>query len=355
MADPVVVVGGGPAGLLVARGVRGRDVVVFEASGRVGWPPHCTGIVSPATAGRLGVREAVGEVYECAVFHGPGWGEVCRVCGSPLAVRVRRPLLEEVLVGEVEGLGHVVARGARVEWFRAGEGYVEVYVRGRGVVRGSALVVAGGASFAPRRCRRAVAVEVRARVSRRVEEDSFHTFHLLPGSGGGYGWLVPVEGGRWVLVGAASLEPEGLGYAFEAVWRIVDRVFGLGGVESRRGGLLVLGPAAPTPFLGDRVLVFGDAACTSKPFTGGGLYAISVLAPAVSGYLDGGLQASLLMGEWGRLVGELRRQFVLARLFRLVGVASPRLALRGLRAACSCGPDFDEHSTALRVLGGRGC
>ncbi len=353
LTDPAVaVIGAGPAGLLVARSVKSVEVTVLEASRRIGWPPHCTGIVSGETAWLIGVREAVREEYACAVFHGPGWGELCRVCRPRLAVRLDRPLLEETLASIVEDRGHRVLRGVRVvSWSRSGNVF---RVEAKGVVlRPRMLVVAGGASMAPSGCKLAVGVEVRVEVGRRLVEDEFHTFHLLPGTRGGYGWLVPVDGGRRALVGVASLDSRGLGYGFEHMVRLVERMYGVSSMVSRRSGLLALGPPQRTPWRNGAIHI-GDAACLSKPFTGGGLYAIARLAPAVAAYIDGagghGLEEA-----WAAVAGELERQRLLAEGFRSLAATSKPLALKALKAVCACSPDFDRHSTSARMLSPWGC
>ena len=71
----VAIVGGGPAGLLVAErcAEAGLDVIVFEEHPAVGEPTHCTGIVSLETADFAKIPdEAILNRLSRARLHGPG-------------------------------------------------------------------------------------------------------------------------------------------------------------------------------------------------------------------------------------------------------------------------------------------
>jgi flavin-dependent dehydrogenase len=348
LADPdVAIVGAGPAGLLVALSLRESTAVVLEASRRLGWPPHCTGIVSPSTARRLGLPEAVGEEYDCVVFMDGRGLEVCRVCGSPVAVRVRRPLLEELLASRAEERGHRVILGARVEAW--GPGWIWSPRLGRLRVE-RAVVVAAGATAAPRWCRRAAAVELRVRLDRRVGEEDLYTFHGVPG--GLYGWLVPLEGGRWALLGVAARPYSSLGEALAYMLKLVQRMWGFTVAASRRSGVLLLGPPLRSLKLSRSLYAIGDSACSSKPYTGGGLYAISLAAPAVAASVEG--DDSPLERVWVALRAELELQTHLERLLR--AALASGVGRWVIRALCSVAPDFDAHSTGLRLVlpgGGR--
>ncbi|MET1101576.1 MAG: hypothetical protein ABWW69_03760, partial [Pyrodictiaceae archaeon] len=215
MSDPdIVIAGAGPAGLLVARWIRSSDVLLVERSAKPGYPPHCTGLVSPRTARLIGYPEAVGEEYECAVFLDEGFRERCRICGSPLAVRVRRPLLEELLAGDVEAQGHRILYSTRLVGFR--EGKVVLASRSKhSSVTPSRLILAVGAQglkladhlLGSHYCERLVGLEVRVRLSHRpagVSPDSFYTIHCSRFSPEMFAWLVPLEYGRELLIGLAS-------------------------------------------------------------------------------------------------------------------------------------------------------
>lgn len=344
------IVGGGPAGLLAAR-LLGDGCTVYEASRRPGHPPHCTGLVSPSTAERIGVGEAVDAVYERSVFLDDELRVLGYAEGRPLAVRLSRPLLEELLASEAEAAGARILLGHRVEDARP-DGRLRV--RGLGVVRHEWVVLADGAA-APvsagllrgrARCRAdgLVGVEVRVVVERRLPSDEFYTIHGYRYAPEFFAWIVPVNGGREALIGLASRKPlKGL----RELVRRVDRLVGVAGRLGLRSGIVLRGPPVPSPVAG-RCIAVGDAACTSKPFTGGGLYAVSLLAPRLAEALVGGRGVEGYVEAYRALREELLLQRSLASMAR---VFKPVLhALQAVMAAGGCRVDYDRHSTALRCL-----
>ena len=347
----VIVVGGGPAGLLTAANIRGSDVVVIEASTRPGWPPHCTGLVSPDTARRFGVTDAITEVYREAVFLDDEFREICRIDGSPLAVRLSRPILEEALAERVMSLGHRILYGVRVAE-ASPSGCVSIL--GRGTICGERIVLAVGASprfmrvFRAARCRVIPGFEVRVRLNARVNEDRFYTIHGWRVAPQFFAWLVPLWNGREALIGIGGSHPA------ERLEELIQRIHRIGvevsSIESHRGGRIVLGPPAPSLLKG-RLVGIGDVLCASKPFTGGGLYAISILAEPLAKLIEHG-DDQLLLETWNWLRSELKAQYILTRAVR---VFQPlwKLALRVVCSAAArgeCRIDYDRHSSLVSCL-----
>jgi flavin-dependent dehydrogenase len=365
LADPhydVVVVGGGPGGLLAALHAsrRAGAVVVVSASPRPGWPPHCTGLVSPATASRIGVWEAVREQYDCAVFLDSSFREICRVCSSPLAVRLARPQLEELLAEKLSSQGVKIYWGKPVYKVEGG-----CAVTAEDSFCAPRIVVAAGASsplaklFHGSRCGRLYGVEVRVELTQRISSTQFTTIHGHPLSAEFFTWIVPVNEGRQALIGlAASSSPL---ERLSSMLSILQRrgLLQIARIISKRSGVIVTGPPSPSiTALRGSVVGIGDVLCASKPFTGGGLYAISLLARPVGCYAAGCLQPSRLRGLWRWLRSELLLQRRMTMLARPLAVTS--LFRYALAAVCSeaerggCKIDYDEHSSILSCLKGGG-
>ena len=360
MADPrheVLIVGGGAAGLSVARRVS-SDTVLVSASPRPGWPPHCTGLVSPKTLQLLSAHDAVSDVYREAVFLDSGFREICRVeRRGVLAYRINRPLMEESFAEEAR------ARGVRMLF---SEAVVHVdwstgcarLASGR-VICGERVVLAPGFSprfakfFGAKRCRQFYGVEVRVVLARRMPDEVFYTIHGSVYAPEFFAWVVPVSGGREALVGLAARDKplERLAALLDALTRhgIVDYT----GIVSRRSGVIVVGPAARSIARG-RLVGLGDVLCASKPFTGGGLYAVSRLASLVAGYADNTIDYKELEAAWRQLRRELLLQHRLTKLLRvLLSSSLAKLVLAPICEAGSrglCNLDYDMHSSAISCL-----
>jgi len=366
METGVVVVGGGPAGLSVAARLRGVDALVLEASPRLGWPPHCTGIVSPAVAQGLtglGLRglaseEVLEAVYEEAVFLGPGAREACRLSGRPLAVKLARPGLEQLLASLAEARGHRVAAKAVAEAVQLRGARVAVTVRGAGVVEAHYAVLAQGRQrhtprlpLPPGPCSSVPGVEERVVLTKRVPGEAFYTLHASRIAPGFFAWLAPVGDGREAVVGLATRAP-GLAARLQAFKRLLERagITGFSRVVSRRGGLVLRGPAAARAVEGNMAWI-GDTLCASKPYTGGGLYAVSVLAPLLAEAIERG-RLGAYGAAWRRLRLELLAQRAAADAAHAVGSLFLRLLAKACRAAEEgrCRIDYDRHTSLARCL-----
>ena len=363
-AYDAVIVGGGPGGLSVARRSRASELVVLEASGRLGWPPHCTGIVSPATAEGLTPhwREAVEAVYDAAVFLDAGLRERCRLEARGLAVKLRRPGLEELMAAEAEARGVRVVRGARVVAVERRGGRWRLLTAGGAGYEAGRLLAATGFSHPPaglplprgwRGCERFYGLEARVRLSSRIPGDVFLTVHGTPLAPGFFAWIAPVGDGREAVLGLAAPRARGLWERLQGLVRLSRRLGAeASGVLEVRGGVIARGPPAPEPLgRGGALAWTGDLLCASKPYTGGGLYAIALLSGPLAAWLDGGDGRGVLEAWRG-----LRRELLVQRAAARVANRFPGLMLRLLARACSraargrCRIDFDRHSSLLRCI-----
>jgi flavin-dependent dehydrogenase len=337
---------------------------------RPGWPPHCTGIVSPFTASTLtglGLRGLAGEglleaVYRAAVFLDGELREWCRVEASPLAVKLARPGLEEWLAKLLEDRGHRLLYRAKVVRVEPRRGGVGVAVETGGglarIVAERVLVATGGQAEPPEpirrpRCWRLYGVEERLRLSARLRglEEEFVTVHGSRFAPGFFAWLAPLEGGREAVVGVAAPQGQGLYTRLEAFRRMLGRRLGFSpsSVLGRRGGVILRGPPARRVVAGPGVALAGDLLCASKPYTGGGLYAAAVLSGPLGGWLSGqgGVEA---VWRW------LRRELLVQHVATRAAAAAPGLFLRLLSRVCrraregGCRVDYDRHSSIIRCL-----
>ncbi len=360
-------VGGGPAGLAAAARTRDVEVLVLEARGRLGWPPHCTGIVSPWTAETLTATSLQGlegeglleAVYDEAVVVGPRLRVACVFHGKPLAVKLRRPGLEEYLARLAEDKGHRIRLRTPVLAVRPLRGGVEARAAGERI-RARRLLLAAGANPVARLprppglrlCWRYTGLEERLLLSRRLPGNVFITIHGTRLSPGFFAWLAPIDGGRRAVAGTAAPSGRGLMARLEAAKRLLRRMGLLdwSRVEERRGGTILRGPPAQRPAAGP-VAWTGDMLCASKPYTGGGLYAAAVLAEPLARFLETG-DPGPLEESYRRLRAELLAQHLATR----IAASAPRLLAALLHAACTraehrgCTVDYDRHSSLISCL-----
>jgi len=356
----VAVVGGGAAGLLAARylALSGCDVVVLEEHERVGWPRRCTGVVSPATASRIGRPAEVSKVAslrKIVLKHALGGSLTLE--GSPLAVVLDRVKLEEELAREAESAGARLELGVRVEGVEA-----DGRVRAGGASREfDFVVVATGASSPlsevlwrdkPRSARGINFLVEGARGGLKAGEG---LVVLGPAGGELFSWRLALGGGA-ELLGSVG---KNLSTRREELLRRVAEVSGSrpARVLEIFGGRVLFGPPLPRLRFG-KLLVFGDAARLSKPLSGGGLYAAAYAAPsAPARCCERALE--LLASRAEAVATALRRQLPLAEVAhdpRNASMLSRALAALSRATGGSVAvSDFDDHEGFAKAAlkGGR--
>ena len=270
------VVGGGPAGLLVASLTRDHEVVVFEEHPRVGLPRHCTSLVGRYTASffsELLMSRIAGRGYKRFIFH-TSLGDYAVEFREEIAFYLRRPLLEEKLAEKAESLGHVVQTGIRARpggltTIRAGEA---TYVFDKIVVADGArsefyTFFHGG--------RRGLLYGVQAFVEHEGVDYAIHV-DLSPG-GAFLSWFLPLDSDLGItgyVTGRHLVDPrimlQRVSKRMRLPFKRVLRFF---------GGVVVKPGSISRPHIDGRVFFIGDALGLIKPFSYGGLYYIVRLAP----------------------------------------------------------------------------
>jgi flavin-dependent dehydrogenase len=330
----VAVVGGGPAGSLVAAGLAlaGHDVVLLEASRSYRWRA-CGVFSSPATVAalrRAGVPDGLLAVAARPIpamrVETPGGVAFRLAYGGPDAgpVGFDRSSLDPALLARAETAGARVCRGTRVEALAFGPRGVSLDVRhaGGGPERMTARLVIGadgGGSVVAR----AAGVARPARLGPRVGL----TFHLPDRLGDppadarmrvfddGYVGIAPVPGGRvnvGIVLGRSWLAGLRRGGAAAVARQVLEAVPVLDGAAGSpadpavwRGSVPLDAVAGASPLghrvtrrAGDRWLLAGDAAGFLDPFTGEGLHravvsaSLAVRAASRAVRADGGALAA---------------------------------------------------------------
>lgn len=319
----VVIVGGGPAGLLTAARLAesGLDVVLLEEHPKVGEPAHCTGIVSLEAAELTKIPDDfVLNRLSQARFVGPAGSQahLAWTAGDREAILViDRAAFDAELARRAAGAGAEVRTGARAHDVQVGGDGVTVRT-GSQTVRARVCVLACGVSYRfqrrlglglPGQVIHTAQTEVAALPSDAVE---VHFGRAVAPEG--FAWTVPVirEGRTRLKVGVmAAGNAGGCLAGFLERPEIGARLLEPPPPPVRR--LLPLRPLART--FADRLLVVGDAGGFTKPTTGGGIFyslltaslAAQTLVEALgSGRVDEAALAPYEARWQARLGGELR-------------------------------------------------
>jgi len=343
MSGKILVVGAGPAGLLVSLHIRSRDVVVLEEHREVGRPKHCAGFVSEETAlayASIAGWDVIDCKYNILIFHTPR-GSYKLFFDKPLVYRLNRPLLEEKLLDKALSRGVEVELGKRV---KPGASPGEVLLESSSKCF-EAVVAADGAHslFRKRYFRgyreRLIGIQYVYR-ARRVDRGVIHLFFndLTPDF---FQWLAPIDDDR-VLAGFATrhytVHPE-------SIVKYIARRAGveLGSRVEVYGGLIPADRPLDKPVVANKVFLIGDSVPHVKPFTGGGLKLISLLAPILAASIDRE-DPALYVRAHRSLYSKLLIEHTATRLARRVGYWIPPVIVAQLyELGLLKASDYDEH------------
>ncbi len=335
----VVVIGGGPAGLLAAResASDGAGVVVFEEHMRVGEPDHCAGLLSVTGLRSLGLSpppEVVQNRVSGARIISPSGHTVVLRRGREEALVVDRRKFDRWLATRAEEMGVTVCTGTKVTALlkegdrttgvrvRTGdtveEHHAEYVIDAEGV-RGVISKAAGLPRVAQRNRFPAYQYEMSGV---QVEEDTVEMFYSRKYAPGFFAWIIPIGEGR-VRVGLAARNRAPLRLRAAVRHHPVMRKRLEDGVVHRRlGGTVIVGPPISRTHM-PGLMVVGDAAGQVKATTGGGVImgglAALMAGRAVRyalGRMDECVDAARLYEEqWrGRLLNELGTMYLAQRL-----------------------------------------
>lgn len=272
-------VGGGPAGLVSARGLAaaGHTVVLLEEHPVIGYPVHCTGLLGLDSFDELRLpRAPIRAVLNRAWFHGPGGEPIAVEADHIRAAVIDRGDFDAALAGEAAGCGAELRVDARVESIVVDRAGVSVRIAGERVpIRARVCVLACGANY---RFNQTLGLGVASNIVQSAQaevpfpiSDHVDVYVGQDVAPQGFGWVVPFErnGAGSARVGLMCDHGARARFAAfaERVWR--DRGLGAA-IPEPRVKALPLAPAGPT--YAERVVAVGDAAGLVKPSTGGGIY-----------------------------------------------------------------------------------
>jgi flavin-dependent dehydrogenase len=305
----VAVIGGGFSGLIFSLKLLevGADVTLFEEHDVVGYPPHCTGLVSRRVLGFIGAPafKSITSKFDGVVLYGGGSRVALTVRGGVFKlerVRLERLMLEEALsrglkavmgvaVKRVSPRGVVEYGDSRVfDSIILADGYYGSLHRSLGIGYTNPPVYGVNVEYGSPEGFKGVTIIFDNSIAR-----------------GFFSWVVGLE--DRVLAGLGVRNPRLIARDL----RTLERRVGLKGRISAYGGPIITGPPSETLSLG-RVHVVGDAGGLNKPLTGGGLYPNSLAATLATRMVKEGIDVNdALARSLNMVAGMLRKQYRIAR------------------------------------------
>lgn len=307
-----VIVGGGPAGLQVARflGQRGIPTVLMEEHIRVGLPQHCTSLVSIDGLHkyiRVSERKVVSNKLRGAWFIAPDGSRLLVEQSRPVAVVLKRPTLEEVLLEEV-------SPSAEILLGRKGE---LKSLNKQGIVINATGITSLLVSDSSARQHVLPALQYDLAVSGDCGNEHVFIFLGKRFSRGLFAWAVPLSE-KVYRVGLASK-----GNTIGRLELLVRDLYRQTGCLKPVKRLAVYGGAVYTGGMLRRlirgtVILIGDAAGQTKPTTGGGLVYLSLAAQKLADAIQAGNLAMYEHAVVKELGFEMRVQLFVRRLLDLL-------------------------------------
>lgn len=321
----VAVVGAGPAGSTTAEllSLAGFSVVLLEEHEKIGYPVHCSGLVTPRTLQAAGVDESVVKNrIRGTIIHTPKGNQIYVGSDKVHALVIDRAYFDQILAARAQKNGVKLETNARVYGIKQQHGFRRIEFQKFGEKRhvdvrlvigadGSRSMVARNTKMnSPNEEIIALGGEIDALP---IKSDFVEVFVRPDLAPGWFGWIIP-GGDSETRIGLGSSDKK-----FNPR-KLIDTL--VGGYEhlQEKKFLRLQGGIIPISFVGKMsapgLLLVGDAAGQTKSTSGGGIYTGIISAKlcaevAIEALRNGDLEGNSLdryHAIWSRELGnELSR------------------------------------------------
>lgn len=278
----VIIAGGGPAGCRAAGLIAGSGyrVMVAEEHRDIGKPMQCAGLVSPRTLKTAGIsRDIVLNEVHGAFIHSPGGEKLVFRGKKTYALVIDRSAFDRGLAESARESGAEILTGVRLEVQGSNSEKVHVVLKSRKKEISAAARLLIGADGANSQAARLISVSRPAEVIRMYavevemkcrDKDMVHIFLGRNTAPGWFGWVIPVSSGHaraGIGLSGSGMNPA---FYFKKLVESYPGIFKGMKVIRHTGGAVPIG--FPSRIYGDKIMLVGDAACQTKPISGGGLF-----------------------------------------------------------------------------------
>ena len=331
----VVVIGGGPAGSTVAKELaeQGKRVLVLEKRKEIGFPNHCSGLVSKEFISFAGVDNSIVlNKIKGASFYSYSNKIISFKDNKTHAVVIDRTAFDKRVAKKAMQNGAVYLFNVSVKSIERIGKRLHIHYENRSIqtVEAPLLVIASGAhssvlrlaGFKRVRGETIRTLQVEGTVSL-PDEDIAYLYINNEISPNWFAWAIPLGGGK-VRIGIGSDRGENLLPLFDALKKRWVLLKGKKiNIESSVAWLIPIG-FMDRPFK-ENIVVVGDAARAVKPFSGGGLHTGLISAHIASQVLLTALSkkdySEKMLSNYARLCdvpvrNEIKKGIVLRKIYR---------------------------------------
>jgi geranylgeranyl reductase family protein len=280
-----IVVGAGPAGCFAAMQIArsGYKVLILEEHQEIGMPVQCSGLISPRTAEMSGVdRGAVINKLKGMRVFSPCGASLHVLSDNTFAYAIDRAAFDKELARKAENAGAALLKGVKAEGIERISGGFRLTAVGKNkknmVMDTKLLIGADGANSnvaawlkldRGNRCAVMYAADAELESPDTGLISIFLGRNLAPGW---FGWIIPLDGKTCRLgTGYALVQPQfSPQYYFRQLVNHFPHIFKDIKITRYTGGTVPLGPMKR--IYASNAMLVGDAACQTKPISGGGIY-----------------------------------------------------------------------------------
>ncbi len=343
------VVGGGFAGLIFALRLaeHGFNVDLYEEHDRVGYPPHCTGLVSERVVrilGQIAVDNIIGWYRGLSMGLGDRWVYIEPIGGIYRLDRVR---LEHDMLDHFESLGGRAHMGVRVKRVEPSG----LLYAGNRESRYDLIILSDGYHGVLHKSldigyEGSIVYGLNLIYSNAMADDIIKVDFDPNVTSGLFAWILRIREGA--LLGTGVRDP-GL---IKLYVRRLEEKYNASAIHRIYGGPILLGPPARRLYIG-KVVVVGDAAGLNKPLTGGGLYPNALAAELASKMIADGMDPlKSIINSVTKVALKLKRQYRIAKIILkdldVLSLLIDASIKSGLPTLLKGKIDYDEHELIFR-------